>query len=96
MNIDNNEKAKASQRAYEAGDNENGRRYLKEFLAEAKEQVKDHCSCTEPCFLHGKCMECVIAHRGHQDHLPKCFRPLVNERIEALSLLTEHSVKERL
>jgi hypothetical protein len=38
-------------------------------------------------------MECVIIHRGHGDHLPECFRHMVNARLEALSALTEHSIK---
>lgn len=96
MKIDHNPTAKASLDAYNAGDGDLGRKLLQEFLADATEQVKDHCSCTEPCFLHGKCTECVMAHRGHQDHLPNCLKPMLNDRIEALSALTEHSVRDRL
>lgn len=37
-------------------------------------------------------MECVAIHRAHKDHLPNCFRNMINERIEKLSELTEHSI----
>jgi hypothetical protein len=27
----------------------------------------DHCNCPAACKLHGKCVECVIVHRGEDD-----------------------------
>jgi len=50
-----------------------------------------HCSCKQPYKHHGKCMECVVMHRAHRGHLPYCFHSMVNERLEKLSELTEHS-----
>jgi len=62
-----------------------------EFLRQVKASGEDHCPCRTPCKFHGKCVECVITHRGHGDHLPYCFRRMVNRRMEAISALTEHS-----
>ena len=56
---------------------------------------EDHCTCPGNCKFHGKCVECVIIHRGHSDHLPHCFRNMVNERLEGLSELSEHSFKRQ-
>jgi len=66
-----------------------------EFLQLVQASGEDHCSCPAACKLHGKCKECVIVHRGHGDHLPHCFQRMVNERIETLSALTEHSIKDK-
>ena len=64
-----------------------------QFLREVKASGEDHCSCPAKCPLHGNCVDCVIVHRGHADHLPHCFRNMVNERLEGLSALTEHSLR---
>jgi len=64
-----------------------------EFLQAVQESGDDYCSCPATCKLHGKCVQCVIVHRGHGDHLPHCFQRMVNERIAALSTLTEHFIK---
>lgn len=64
-----------------------------EFLAEVKQSGEDHCTCPSGCKFHGKCVECVILHRGHGDHLPHCFQSMVNRRLQAVSALTEHSMK---
>jgi len=63
------------------------------FLEEVMSSGEDLCSCPSSCKFHGKCVECVAIHRGHRDHLPHCFRDMVNERIEGLSELTEHSCR---
>lgn len=80
--------------AYRRGDNAEGRRILTQFLKDVEDSGQDHCTCKEPCKWHGKCKECVIQHRAGNDHLPKCFHDMINERIDALSALTEHSIKE--
>ena len=65
-----------------------------EFLAEVEASGEDHCTCASTgCKFHGRCVECVIVHRGHGDHLPNCFRDMVNRRVEVLSALTEHTLK---
>lgn len=45
-----------------------------------------------PARHHGNCFECVTIHRGHRDHLPMCLWDMVNERIAALSHITEGSL----
>lgn len=64
-----------------------------EFLKEIESSGVDHCTCPADCKFHGKCVQCVIIHRGHGDHLPHCFQNMVNQRIRVLSALTEHSFK---
>jgi hypothetical protein len=64
----------------------------RDFLKEVKASGEDLCSCTAKCPYHGKCVDCVLIHRGHGDHLPECFRAMVNVRIRALLELTEHTV----
>lgn len=49
------------------------------FVAEALQAVRagdDFCICKVACPYHGKCLECVLIHRGHQDHLPNCLKPV--------------------
>ena len=62
-----------------------------EFLRQVRESG-DHCPCKEACRHHGNCFECVTIHRGHRDHLPMCLWDMVNERIAALSHITEGSL----
>ena len=66
-----------------------------EFLEEIRKSGIDHCTCPGACKFHGKCVECVIIHRGHGDHLPHCFREMVNRRIEAVSGLSENTFEHR-
>lgn len=61
------------------------------FLKQAEDSEEDHCPCIKACVLHGDCKSCVMVHRAHIDHLPVCFRSMVNDRIETLSALTEHT-----
>ena len=96
VKIDANPKMIECNQAYRDGNITEGRRLIKEFVQEVEESGQDHCNCKEPCIIHGKCKECVLVHRGGMDHLPYCFRDLVNDRIEKLSAITEHSIKERI
>ena len=36
----------------------------------------------------------MTIHRGHRDHLPMCLWDMVNERIAALSHITEGSLRD--
>ena len=98
MIIDGHEKEKEAMRAFHAGEREKGYALQDEFVRELREAFKgkDHCSCKKPCKYHGKCMECVSIHRAHREHLPNCFRSMVNERVAAISALTEDSYAEEL
>lgn len=64
-----------------------------EFLKQVRESG-DHCPCQEKCPHHGNCFECVTLHRGHRDHLPMCMWDMLNERIAALSHMTEGTLYE--
>ncbi|WP_371362728.1 hypothetical protein SRRS_38070 [Sporomusa rhizae] len=96
MIIDNNPKEKEAMAAFKRNERALGHKLQDEFVAELKGSIGkiDHCSCKKACKYHGKCLECVAIHRAHRDHLPNCFKSMVNERIEKLSELTEHSIKE--
>ncbi|MCK5805830.1 MAG: LPS biosynthesis protein [Lentisphaeria bacterium] len=76
---------------FKQGEGEKASKLQDEFLAMVKESGEDHCPCPSTCKFHGKCVQCVILHRGHGDHLPYCMRQMLNERIETLSALSEHS-----
>lgn len=98
MKIDGNPMEKEAMKAFHRGDKAEGHRIQAEFLKEMHETFQNggHCSCTKPCNLHGKCVDCVAVHRAHQEHLPNCFREMVNVKIKAVSELTEHSIKEEI
>ncbi|WP_315120821.1 LPS biosynthesis protein [uncultured Clostridium sp.] len=98
MIIDNNPKEKEAMEAFRRGERSLGYKLQDEFVAELRENIGkvDHCTCKKACKYHGKCVECVAIHRAHRDHLPNCFRSLVNEKIEKLSELTEHSIVEQI
>lgn len=89
--IDDNTLEKKAMALFKKGEIRKATQLQNEFLAKVKASGKDHCTCPERCRHHGKCQECVIIHRGHGDHLPFCFRDMVNKRIDNLSGLTEHS-----
>lgn len=91
MNIDNHPTEKKAMCAFRAGQPREGHALQDEFLRELHESMEseDHCSCTAQCKHHGHCVDCVALHRGHGEHLPECFRDMVNQRIRALSGLTE-------
>lgn len=93
MQIDNNEMEKRAMELFKQGRGQEASALQDEFLAEVKRSGADHCSCPGNCKWHGKCVECVTLHRGHGDHLPHCFYKMVNERLEGLMGLTEHTGK---
>jgi hypothetical protein len=93
--IDNNELEIRAMELFRKGDAAAARKLQEVFLAQVKRSGEDLCSCPAKCAYHGKCVECVVIHRGHGDHLPHCFQEMVNRRIESLSALTEHSSRNR-
>ena len=36
----------------------------------------------------------MAIHRAHEEHLPNCFRNMVNKKIRMISELTEHTAME--
>lgn len=91
MKIDGNELSKRELELGRQGKEEEGLKVKLEFLRQVKESGIDHCNCPNQCRHHGNCYECVILHRGHQDHLPYCMWEMLNQRIAKLSLLSEDS-----
>jgi hypothetical protein len=92
--VDDHEMEQRAMVLFRAGRGAEASALQDEFLEKVLSSGEDYCTCpSKGCKWHGKCVECVILHRGHGDHLPHCFRHMVNRRIEALSALTEHSVK---
>ncbi len=43
------------------------------------------CTCPNAlCEWQGKCRECVALHRYHNDHLPVCMQPLIEDKLKGL------------
>jgi hypothetical protein len=71
--IDGHKLEKQAMELFKRGDAARASQLQDEFLAEVMSSGEDLCSCPEACKFHGKCVECVLLHRGHGDHLPRCF-----------------------
>ncbi len=93
--VDNHPIERRAMELFSSGDAVAAGRLQDQFLEEIMASGEDFCPCPAGCRYHGRCVECVLIHRGHGDHLPNCFRDMVNRRIEALSALTEHSCAGR-
>ncbi len=89
--IDNHPMELKALELFRQGRSEEAIRVQDEFLQTVLNSGQDHCSCTVACKHHGKCIECVVLHRGHGHHLPSCFHDIVNKRLEPISELTEHT-----
>jgi len=54
------------------------------------------CACpNELCDWHGKCTECVALHRYHNDHVPVCLQPLLDEKIKILAGVVEMTAEKK-
>jgi len=93
--IDNHPTELKALELFKQGRVEEANRVQDEFLQTVLSSGEDHCSCRVACKHHGKCIECVVLHRGHGHHLPNCFRDMVNQRLEPISQLTEHTFKHK-
>jgi len=48
------------------------------------------CTCPNTlCDWHGKCKECVALHRYHNDHVPACLHPIIDDKLQALAGVAE-------
>lgn len=94
MLIDGNEIEKRAMKEFHLGNRKEGLRIQEEFASAFRREYadKDHCPCTKACRYHGNCKECVAIHRAHQEHVPSCMRPLINQKLEVLWELTEHTL----
>lgn len=93
--IDDNELEIEAMDCFKRGDEERAHELQDRFLERVRQSGKDHCTCTAACKHHGDCIACVIIHRGHGEHLPACFHPMMNRRMDILSEITEHSFKKQ-
>ncbi len=93
MAVDNHPKECRAMKLFKQGKSKEAGTLQDEFVEEIMSSGEDLCSCPGACKFHGKCVECVAIHRGHGDHLPHCFYDMVNERLDAVSSLTEHIAK---
>ena len=93
MNIEGNKKEIEAMQEFYTGNKKRGLILQEEFVSEFREEYKnkDHCPCTTTCRYHGNCKECVTIHRAHQEHVPFCLRPVINNKLRMLSELTEHT-----
>ncbi len=87
--IDGNEAAKKIMPLYREGKIDESKQAEYDFLELVYASGEDHCSCPFPCERHGDCKECVILHRGHEDHLPYCLWKMVDEQDDK-GKLTKH------
>lgn len=80
MKIEGNQKELDAMVEFHKGNRVEGLRLQEEFAAEFRKEYKDkdHCPCLKACRYHGNCKECVAIHRAHQEHVPNCMRPLIN------------------
>lgn len=90
--VDDHEMERRAMALFRSGRAAEARALQDQFLREVMASGEDLCPCPGACKHHGRCVECVVIHRGHGDHLPYCFRQMVNRRLAALSALTEHSL----
>jgi len=93
MNVDDHPMEVEAMALFKQGESKKANQKQDEFLSEITRSGTDHCTCPVPCKFHGRCVECVTIHRGHGDHLPNCFRAMVNRRIGQISALTEDSFR---
>lgn len=98
MMIEHNPKELAAMEEFHKGNRQRGLELQEEFAAAFREEYrkKDHCPCKKAYRYHGNCKECVTIHRAHQEHVPNCMRPILNQKIKLLSQLTEHTIAEEI
>lgn len=98
VKIDGNPIEKEAMKHFHLGNRKKGLEIQERFVAEFREEYKskDHCPCKKACRYHGNCKECVAIHRAHREHVPNCLRPMLNDKIKALSELTEHTLANEI
>ncbi len=91
MKIDKHPMELEAMRMFREGKGREASKLQDEFLKAVKDSGVDHCTCPSGCKFHGDCVQCLIAHRGHGDHVPHCMREMINDRVAALAALAENS-----
>ena len=85
--IDNHALEKKAMDLFKAGRGAEASTMQDEFLKQVETSGEDYCTCPATCKFHGKCVECVVIHRGHGDHLPHCFQAMVDSHRPNYSFL---------
>ena len=63
---------------------------VKELRGMIKSGKYDACPCPKvKCEWHGRCRECVMIHRVHQDHVPNCLQPILENKIREIAKTCE-------
>ena len=93
MQIDNNPMEIEAMALFKQGKGREASKLQDEFLKAVKDSGVDHCTCPGNCKVHGDCVQCLILHRGHGDHVPHCMRVMINRKVASLAALAEHSYK---
>ncbi|MCX7600234.1 MAG: LPS biosynthesis protein [Armatimonadetes bacterium] len=78
--VDNHPLEREAMALFKRGDVVAARRLQERFLAEIFASGEDLCSCPAGCEYHGRCVECVMIHRGHGDHLPHCLQVIAAKK----------------
>ena len=91
MQIDDNPMEIEAMAMFKRGEGREVSKLQDEFLKAVKDSGVDHCTCPGGCKFHGDCVQCVIIHRGHGDHVPHCMREMINRKVASLAALAEHS-----
>jgi len=54
------------------------------------------CACPNTlCDWHGKCKECVALHKFHNDHVPVCLQPIIQEKLKNLIGVVEMAATKK-
>jgi hypothetical protein len=54
------------------------------------------CTCPNNlCEWHGKCKECAALHRYHNDHIPVCLQPIIDDKIKSLAGTAEMAATKK-
>ena len=54
------------------------------------------CTCPNTlCDWYGKCKECVALHRFHNDHVPVCLQPIIQEKLKDLVGVVEMTAAKK-
>ena len=54
------------------------------------------CICPDTlCEWHGKCKECIALHRFHNDHIPICLQPIIDDKLKALVGVAEMTATKK-
>lgn len=87
MDIDNHPMMQENIRLENEGCIKEANEIRDSFVAKAMDAVAnglDFCICKADCQYHGKCTECVLIHRGHQNHLPNCLKPIIRKANQSM------------